>query len=78
MKYLEFLGSTTDTIIVITAFALIVFTYKGITDPKDFITFLSMVASYKFGRTLSSTPSNTTTTVTSSSQDTKPLDQLPG
>jgi len=81
MKYLPFLGSTTETIILIATISLVFFTAKGITDPKDFITFLSMVASYKFGRAISSTstPNSTqTTTTTNVNQATNPLDQLPG
>lgn len=47
---MKFLQSTTDTILVGITLALIGFTAFGITDPKDFITFVSMVASYKFGK----------------------------
>lgn len=47
---MKFLQSTTDTILALVTVALIAFTAFGITDPKDFITFVSMVASYKFGR----------------------------
>lgn len=53
-------SSTTNLIIFILTLALIFFTYKHITDPKDFIGFLLCVASYKFGRNQASTqsPSN--------------------
>jgi len=44
-------ASTTDTILFLLALALIAFTALKITDPKDFIAFVGMVASYKFGRT---------------------------
>lgn len=47
---MKFLESTTDTILLIVTLALIGFTSFGITDPKDFITFVSMVASFKFGK----------------------------
>lgn len=47
---MKFLESTTDTILAAVTLALIGFTAAGITDPKDFITFVSMVASYKFGK----------------------------
>lgn len=40
----------TDLLLFILAIALAVFTYLGITDPKDFVAFIGMVASYKFGR----------------------------
>lgn len=62
MKYLEFLGSTTDTLLVLLTCALILFTFKGILDPKDFYAFCGMVASYKFGRSMTNA---TTPTVTS-------------
>lgn len=47
---MKFLQSTTDTILAAVTMALIGFTAFGITDPKDFITFVSMVSSYKFGK----------------------------
>lgn len=40
----------TDLLLFILALSLAVFTYLGITDPKDFVAFIGMVASYKFGR----------------------------
>lgn len=40
----------TDLLLFILALALAVFTYLGITDPKDFVAFIGMVSSYKFGR----------------------------
>lgn len=49
-------ASTTDTIIFILTLALIAFTALKIVDPKDFISFLGMVAAYKFGRSQTTTP----------------------
>ena len=40
----------TDLLLFTLSIALAVFTYLGITDPKDFVAFIGMVASYKFGR----------------------------
>jgi hypothetical protein len=40
----------TDLLLFILSIALAVFTFMGITDPKDFVAFIGMVASYKFGR----------------------------
>ena len=40
----------TDLLLFLLALSLIGFTWLGLTDPKDFIAFLGMVASYKFGR----------------------------
>ena len=40
----------TDVLLFLLALAMVVFTFLGITDPKDFVAFLGMVASYKFGR----------------------------
>jgi hypothetical protein len=47
---MKFLQSTTDTLLVIATIALIGFTAFKITDPKDFVAFMGMLASYKFGR----------------------------
>lgn len=40
----------TDLLLFMLSFALLIFTFMKLTDPKDFIAFLGMVASYKFGR----------------------------
>lgn len=40
----------TDLLLFVLSLALIVFTFLKIIDPKDFVAFLGMVASYKFGR----------------------------
>lgn len=40
----------TDLLLFTLATALIIFTFLGKTDPKDFVAFIGMVASYKFGR----------------------------
>ena len=40
----------TDLLLFLLAIGLMVFTYMGITDPKDFYGFVGMVASYKFGK----------------------------
>lgn len=47
---MKFLQSTTDTILLVLTIALVGFTAKGITDPKDFYAFVGMIASYKFGK----------------------------
>lgn len=40
----------TDVLLFLLSIALCAFTVMKLTDPKDFIAFLGMVASYKFGR----------------------------
>ena len=40
----------TDLLLFLLAIGLMTFTYLGLTDPKDFVAFIGMVASYKFGR----------------------------
>lgn len=40
----------TDLLLFLLAVGLMAFTFLGITDPKDFVAFIGMVASYKFGR----------------------------
>jgi len=42
--------TNTDLLLFLLAIGLITFTYLGLTDPKDFVAFIGMVASYKFGR----------------------------
>ena len=49
-------ASTTDTIIFILTLALIAFTALKITEAKDFMTFLLMVASFKFGKSQFANP----------------------
>ena len=40
----------TDVLLFLLSIALCAFTIMKLTDPKDFVAFLGMVASYKFGR----------------------------
>ena len=40
----------TDLLLFLLAVGLMTFTFLGLTDPKDFVAFIGMVASYKFGR----------------------------
>ena len=40
----------TDLLLFLLSLCLAFFTYKGITDAKDFYAFIASVASYKFGR----------------------------
>ena len=40
----------TDLLLFLLSVGLLAFTYLGKTDPKDFVAFIGMVASYKFGR----------------------------
>lgn len=40
----------TDLLLFVLAVALMAFTFLDKTDPKDFVAFIGMVASYKFGR----------------------------
>lgn len=42
--------ANTDLLLFVLSLALATFTYLGVTDPKDFVAFIGMVASYKFGR----------------------------
>lgn len=47
---MNILKSTTNTIALLLALAMVGFTAFGIADPKDFVAFLMMVMTYKFGR----------------------------
>ena len=42
--------TSTDLLLFLLSVGLLTFTYLGLTDPKDFVAFVGMVASYKFGR----------------------------
>lgn len=44
------LNSTTNIIVLILTLSMVGFTAFGIADPKDFMAFLMMVMTYKFGR----------------------------
>jgi hypothetical protein len=47
---MNILKSTTNTIALILTLSMVGFTAFGIADPKDFVAFLMMVMTYKFGR----------------------------
>lgn len=57
-------SSTTNLVLLLMTISLIALTFLKIMDPKDFFSFLGMVASYKFGRSQATkedpvTPANT-------------------
>ena len=46
----QILNSVTKLVLLLMILGLIVFTYQGISDPKDFISICFIVVSYYFGK----------------------------